>query len=110
VVLSVVMTDVSNAVSSQESCKREPDSCATTHDEYLRFLVANRALVTALVTIYAMVCVISNGLTMVYSFFLARKCRKQPTNWLTASTKRLSHRPTLTYSGPVPETPATTIV
>lgn len=93
-VLSVVMTDISNAGSVWDECKNHPTSwaCKSDHYEYDDFLVSHRALVTALVTIYAMACIISNGVSMVYSFFLARKCRKQPVNWLRTNIKRLSHR------------------
>lgn len=119
-VLCVIMTNISMSVRAYEKCVLEKPlhinlsggdssdysyldvNCSSYSAEeldYFGYLRANRAVVTGLVTVYAAACVVLNGLGMVYMFFLSRKCRNQPSNWLTATThfsssKRVSSRST----------------
>ena len=97
-ILCVVMTNISNAVTYTEYCKSQLTCDYSDHRFYLS---GHRAVITAIVTLYAISSVVSNGVGMVYSFFLARKCRKQPTNWLTSNlNKRVSMRAPSTITGP----------
>ena len=93
-VVCVVMTEVSAASGTCKGRETEGQPCGSFfNSDQLRHLSANRAIVTALVTLYGIACVICNGTGMVYSFFLARKCKRQSPNWLTSiSLKRPSNR------------------
>lgn len=86
-VVCVVMTDISNAAGRVDRCSSHPDDADCFDTEYERYLTANRAIATALVTTYGMINIVSNGIPMVYAFFLYRRCRKQPRNWLVSGPK-----------------------
>lgn len=86
-VVCVGMTDIANAGGLLDRCIVRPDQAGCLDLEYARYLTTHRALATALVTTYGMCSVVLNGIPMVYSFFLARKCRSQPRNWLVSASK-----------------------
>ena len=99
-VVCVVMTDVSNARVSANECKRkatEGVACGSVFSiDQLDYLSDHRAIVTAIVTLDGIVSVICNGTSMVYSFFLVRKCRRQSPNWLTSNPVKRPPNRTLT--------------
>jgi hypothetical protein len=124
-IVCVVMTNISLSVHVYEKCsldknvRRVPASgdhsdyshldvdCSSysqTELDYFGYLSSNRGLATALVTVYGAACIVLNGVSMVYSFFLARRCRMQHPNWLTApvnfsSGKKMSTRSISTAAG-----------
>ncbi len=94
-VLCVVMTDIANSNCNRVACDRDSDL------KYLQYLYEKRAIATAIVSTYAIACIICYGVVMVYSFFLSRRFRRQPANWLTSNmNKRVSIRATATGTGP----------
>lgn len=105
-ILCVVMTQVSEGV---ENCKIHLACSEADHQAYI---VQHRAIITAVVTLYGISCVVCNGVAMVYSFFLGRKCRRQPANWLTSTTlsKRITARASSAITGPQISVASTSIV
>jgi len=100
VVTCMVMTLVETSVSVVNFCKSDdqqtspyptlPDGEVDCTDYTFMTqsnLSSNRAIITALVVIYGSCCIVMNGVSMMYSFFLYRRARNQPANWLVSSGK-----------------------
>ena len=112
--MCVVMTNISNSAHIYDVCvvsgppKQTPvhqgppsfshravDCTAYSEADlaYSGYLSANKAIASALATLYGASCIVLSGLVMVYSFFLGRRCRKHASNWLTASNSFSGKRP-----------------
>lgn len=96
----VIMTMIHTAVLLSSGCganRSIPSSeaeCQGITDEQLDYssrISLNKGLLTALVVLYGVTAVVLNGVAMIYSFFLYRKVRIQPRNWLT-NTNRTGHK------------------
>ena len=94
----LTMTTIHTAVLITNSCKAGgtrptdlPDSVGdcVAYDgmslDYYGHISANKGLLTALVVLYGATSVVLDGVAMIYAFFLYRRVRNKPRNWLTNS-------------------------
>jgi len=51
--------------------------------DYYAYISANKGLLTALIVLYGATSVVLDGVAMIYAFFLYRRVRNKPRNWLT---------------------------
>jgi hypothetical protein len=89
VITCMIMTLVETAVALTTSCFGKP-TLAVSCEEFTDFqynLSKNRAVLTALVVIYGTCCIVLSGVSMMYAFFLYRRAKTQPQNWLTSPLK-----------------------
>lgn len=55
--------------------------------QYYAYISSNKGLLTALVVLYGATSVVLDGVAMIYAFFLYRRARNKPRNWLTNTHK-----------------------